>query len=481
MATVWCRALLAALILLTSGCASARLPAPEALTWSGCGDDFECARLRVPLDHAQPAGEQIEISVIRLPATGDRIGSLLINPGGPGGSGIDYARAAPAMLSQDIRARFDIVGFDPRGVGASTPIKCLTDDQLSAFIALDSTPDTQPEQSALEQASKDFAKACQASSAKLLPHVSTTNAARDMDLLRAALGDEKLTYLGKSYGTLLGATYAHLFPGKVRALVLDGAMNPAITRQRLNLDQAKGFETAFRAYAKDCLTSRSCPLTSKTPEHALAEMSDLLRRTDKDPLTSETGRPVTEALATLGALTPLYDRNTWPALSESLAEAQKGNGTLLLSSADQLVGRADDGTYSNQTESGMAITCADTPTPPGTSALAQAATTAAKAAPVFGSYVMWSILPCAFWPPAPEPPATLRAPGAAPILVLGTRRDPATPYHWSQSLADQLESGTLLTYEGDGHTAYGSGSTCIDTHVDHYLITRTTPADGTRC
>lgn len=480
MARVWFRALLAALIVLVPGCTAVR-PSPK-LDWFGCVDGFECATLQVPLDHDDPGGARIRLSVIRLPATRDRIGSLLINPGGPGGSGISYARAAPVMLSAEVRERFDIIGFDPRGVGESTPVKCLSDERLDAFLAIDTTPDSADEQRAYDQVSREFAEGCRARSAALLPHVSTTDAARDMDLLRQALGDPQLTYLGKSYGTLLGARYAELFPGKVRAMVLDGALDPAISRVQLNEDQAKGFETAFRTYAAACVKKSSCPFHSKTPEGAQQELSDLLRRTDTKPLTSESGRQVTEALATLGAVTPLYDQASWPTLTEAFREAQNGDGTLLLSNADHLIGRQPDGTYTNQTEASMAVNCTDSPYPTELPQFADAATKAAKLAPRFGPYIMWSSLPCAYWPARPtQPAAPLHAKGAAPILVLGTTRDPATPYPWAESLAAQLESGILLTYDGDGHTAYTSGSTCVDDHVDRYLISLTAPREGIRC
>ncbi|MFI6499857.1 alpha/beta hydrolase [Nonomuraea typhae] len=475
MASVWCRVVLAALTLLSAACAPTP---PPSLTWSDCGDGFQCTRLQVPLDHANPASNRISISVIRLPATGDRIGSLLVNPGGPGVSGIDYTRAAPAIFPQSVRSRFDIVGFDPRGVGQSTPITCLPDAELAAFIAMDPTPDTPAERTALEKASKAFARACQSRSGTLLPHVSTTDAARDMDLLRAALGEEKLTYLGKSYGTYLGAAYAHLFPARVRAMVLDGGIDPTLSRERLNLDQAIAFETAYAEYARTCPRSTTCPFT--TEESAQSTLHTLLKSTDKAPLSSEQTRPVPESLTTLGLLAPLYDRTTWPILSESLTQAQSGDGTLLLTSADSLVGRNEDGTYTNQTESGLAITCADTPHPTA-GELTRAASESTRSAPNFGPYIMWSTLPCAYWPTRPTPPTTPKAPGTPPLLTIGTTRDPATPYHWSQSLTDHLQSATLLTYEGDGHTAYSNGSTCIDNHVNRYLTTLTTPPRGTRC
>lgn len=449
------------LALLVTGCAR-----PSTLVWRECGDGFQCAGLAVPLDHARPYGERITISVVRLPATGDKIGSLVINPGGPGGSGIDYARAAISVLSEQVRERFDIIGFDPRGVGASAPVQCLDDAKLDAFIALDTTPDTDAERATLESGARSFATGCQALSGRLLPHVSTVSVARDMDLLRAALGEPRLTYLGKSYGTLLGAHYAELFPGRVRALVLDGALDPSLDRGRLNAEQAAGFSRAFRAYAADC---DDCPLSR------LDALASLLRRTDAKPLDGG-GREVTEALATLGVMTPLYDRAGWPMLTEVLRAASRGDGRLLLRGADQLVGRGSDGRYTNQTEANLAVNCVDGPYP------ADFARAARAAGGPFGPYVMWSSLPCAYWPVKPVlANRPLHARGAPPILVLGTTRDPATPYAWSRSLAGQLSSGVLLSFEGDGHTAYFNGSSCVDDAVDSYLITTRPPRDGTVC
>ncbi len=468
----------------TGGHPAGEQPAKGRLSWSDCGDGFECAELAVPLDHGQPDGERIAISVTRLPASGDRIGSLVVNPGGPGSSGVDYARAADLIVSDEVRARFDIVGFDPRGVGRSAPVECVNDEGLDAFIALDTTPDDARERAELERASREFAAGCQARSGRLLPHVGTVDAARDMDALREALGDQKLTYLGKSYGTFLGAIYADMYPGRVRALVLDGALDPAISRFQLNTDQAVGFETALRAYVEHCvggLGGAKCPFRSRDTGAALAEITALLGRTDTRPLPGG-DRQATEALVTLGLATPLYSRTGWASLSETLSRAFAGDGTQLVRNADQLLDRRDDGHYSNQTESNMAINCMDSPYPRNPSSYATAAADAARKSPRFGAYFMWSSLPCAYWPAKPTfENHPLRAKGAPPILVVGTKRDPATPYPWAEALARQLESGVLLGVDGDGHTAYKNDSACVDDAVDRYLLTRAVPQNGTIC
>ncbi|MEV0386329.1 alpha/beta hydrolase [Nonomuraea sp. NPDC050643] len=492
----------------------------------------------------------MELAVIRLPASGEgRIGSLVVNPGGPGISGVEYARAARVMLGEEIRERFDIVGFDPRGVGGSAPVECLSDQELEDFVALDASPDSAEERADLEAGARGFAEGCRGRSGRLLPYLGTVDVARDLELLRQGLGDQRLTYLGKSYGTFLGAVYADLFPGRVRALVLDGALDPAVSRARLNVDQAVGFERALRAYVGQCFMEGGCPFKSRDVEGAMAEVSDLLRRTDERPLRGDGGargvgdgvsgggdgvrgagggvgegdggelkggddvrgagggvreggggvlaggdgvrdavdglwgvggvREVTQSLATLGLLTPLYSRDSWPELTETLRRAFRGDGSLLLHNADQLTGRNDDGTYSNQTEANMAIGCVDGTYPV---AYGKAASAASARAPRFGPYIMWSSLPCAYWPvPATFNPRPLTAKGAPPILVIGTKRDPATPYRWARALAGELESGVLLGFEGDGHTAYFNGSGCVDEVVERYLVTGAVPEDGAVC
>ena len=456
----------------------------QRLGWSNCGGGFECARLAVPLDYTKPAGDQIKISVIRLRATGQRIGSILINPGGPGASGVDYARAATSVLSAGVRARFDVIGFDPRGVGGSSPVRCLTSAELDHFIGLDATPDTASEVKDLEKGAREFAAGCESKSGRLLAHISTADAARDMDVLRAALGDDGLTYLGKSYGSYLGAVYANLFPKNVRALVLDGAVDPALGPIQTNEAQAQGFERAFKAFVEDCFDDAACPFTSREVDGALKEFADLLNRIDKRPLnnTLNDGRQVGDAWAVLGVATPLYDRQSWPALRQALSEAFRGNGGTLLRIADLLVDRHSDGTYSNQTEANTAINCVDHAYPRSLATYEKAADKVAKAAPHFGEYIMWGSLPCAFWPvKATGTDKPLHAEGAPPIVVVGTERDPATPYEWARALSTELRSGVLVTYDGDGHTAYDTGSACVDRLVDDYLINRTAPADGTRC
>lgn len=454
-------------------------------SWKDCGNGFQCATVQVPLDYTKPSGEKVGLSVIRLPAEdeSDRIGSLLTNPGGPGGSGVDFVRQAARAFGNDLRRRFDIVGFDPRGVAASGPVRCNTGPQLDDFFATDASPDDRQETDALATEGKEFAQNCKTKAAAELPYVGTVNAARDMDVLRAALGDKKLTYYGASYGTYLGAFYAEQFPKNVRALVLDGAVDPTLSSTDMLIEQAKGFETALRAFADDCVKAGFCRFGDSV-DAVLATVSSFLAKTDKTPLkNSKDSRKVTESLAVMGIARALYVKEFWPVLRQALTQAiQNSDGTALLALADEMVEREPDGTYSNQTDANMAINCVDKPNPPDATTYGKSAAEAKKVAPRFGPFVVWGGLPCVYWPVQTEQrPKPIAAKGAAPIVVIGTTRDPATPYKWAQNLADQLSSGVLLTFDGDGHTAYLQGNHCITEATNDYLITTDPPKDGTTC
>jgi pimeloyl-ACP methyl ester carboxylesterase len=454
----------------------------QKATWKDCRDGFECTRLDVPLDYADPGGKTIEISVNRRPASGSkRIGSLLVNPGGPGASGLDYARAGSGIVSKSLLERFDLVGFDPRGVGESTPVKCLSDAETDTFLAADGSPDTRTEEQRLVDLAKEFGERCAERSGDLLGHVSTVEAARDIDVLRAVLGDERLNFLGKSYGSYLGATYAELFPDRVGRLVLDGALDPTLTSTALNKGQALGFEGALTAFVDDCLRRSGCPLPDGRAR-ALAAVEELMDDIDRRPLDAERGRPLTQGLAMLGVALGLYDKGFWSGLRQGLDEAMHGDGSTLLVFADLYASRDRSGRYpGNSTVAQYAVNCLDWAEGSDITALRSTADRLEKEAPIFGAYLAWSSLPCGFWPvPVTSEPHAVRAEGAPPIVVVGTTRDPATPYAWAVSLADQLASGRLLTFEGDGHTAY-HGNRCIDRAVDRFFLEGKAPADGTRC
>ncbi|MFC8715794.1 alpha/beta hydrolase [Kitasatospora sp. NPDC057198] len=457
----------------------------QKLSWKACDSGFECTTFKVPLDYAHPGdGHDVELSAVRKPA-GDashRIGSLLLNPGGPGGSAIDYAERVAARYDAGVRAGYDLVGFDPRGVGRSAPITCLTGPRMDAYTATDLTPDDQGEVDAVVAADREFANGCRAEAGDLLGHVSTVEAARDMDVLRQLVGDRKLNYVGKSYGTFLGAMYAGLFPGKVGKVVLDGAMDPALDAATGNITQAGGFETAWTAFAEDCAKRDDCPVGHSVKE-AGDKLTALFAQLDAKPLPTEQNRPLTEPQALTGVAQAMYSQSMWPYLREALTTAGAGDGSGLLKLADSYYGRDSDGSYDNLMYANMAVNCLDLPAPFADPAAVTAAVPAfEKAAPHFGRDMAWMALGCAYWPDrATGAPHTVRAAGSDPIVVVGTTRDPATPYAWAKSLAGQLENGRLLTYEGDGHTAYQRQNACIDNAINDYLLGGEAPANGKTC
>ncbi|MFJ1868161.1 alpha/beta hydrolase [Streptomyces sp. NPDC088097] len=484
-----------------SGAASASpSPVPAALrpyyeqklTWRECGvAGFQCSTMKAPLDYADPgtpdSAKAIDIAVSRRVATGPgkRLGSLVVNPGGPGGSGIGYLQAYAGIgYPAGVRAQYDMVSFDPRGVERSSPVECLSGPEMDRFTQVDQTPDDTAERARLVTAFKEFAAGCQKKAQRVLPHVSTVEAARDMDLLRSVLGDEKLNYVGASYGTFLGATYADLFPGRVGRLVLDGAMDPSRPALELNRDQTAGFETAFRSFAKDCASQPDCPLGQGDPDAVAERLKEFFAKLDAQPIPSgDSVRPLGESLATTGVIAALYDESAWPQLRTSLTDAMNGDGAGLLALADSYYERAPDGKYANLMAANAAVNCLDQPPAfSGPEAVDAALPSFQKASPVFGAGLAWASLNCAYWPvKATGSAKPLAAKGAAPIVVVGTTRDPATPYKWAQGLAAQLDSGTLLTYDGDGHTAYGRGSDCVDTAINRYLLQGAPPPKNKRC
>ncbi len=455
----------------------------QQLSWTPCAQGFQCATLRVPIDYAHPSGATIGLAVERHASTAaDRLGAVVLNPGGPGASGLDYLQQAGGSVYEELKERFDVVSFDPRGVGKSAPIRCLTPSQEDAFLSLYADP-TDPAAVAKEAAvSQQFANGCKAMSGGLLSHVGTVDTARDLDVLRAALGEQKLTYIGASYGTFLGSVYAELFPSHVRALVLDGALDPSVTYQGEAVEQANGFQLALHSFVADCL-KKACPLGHSQAE-ARSKFDALLSGIGRSPLpTGQGGRVLTEGYAVTGIAAALYTPAAWPTLTVALAQALAGDGSGLLRLADLLNERNSNGTYSNLMESNVAINCADRPWPAGgIEADAQIAKSVLPTDGPFGAFIAWGVPPCAYWPVPPETrPAPIRAAGAPPILVLGTLRDPATPVAWARALASQLDSGVLVTWDGDGHTANLRGSACIDAIVRAYVVDLKVPAAGTTC
>lgn len=465
----------------------------QKLTWSACNKIFECASLRVPLDYTDPDRASIPLAVIRKQATdpAHRIGSLITNPGGPGGSGVEFVAqnysdqpSQPSHFGPLLRADFDIVGFDPRGVGQSAPITCLTDAQLDRYVALDPAPTTATEVDAVVAGDKAFDAGCQTRSGVLLPYVGTPNAARDMDILRAVLGDQKMYYLGASYGTYLGAVYAQLFATHLGRAVLDGPVPPNLTERQLSLEQAAGFQDEFTRFIADCVTHPDCPLGTDTTT-AAQKLVAFFASTHAHPLPTGTDRMLDEALAETGVLITMYDSpRTWSLLRQVLGQAMAGDGHPLLVLAD-LYNERDPktGHYSNQTAANAAVNCLDHPSPVRSAGDVQAELPDyERASPLLGASLAWGDLTCAYWPvPAQSQPHPIGYSGSPPILVIGTIHDPATPYPSARQMATQLASSVLLTYNGDGHTAYGRGSSCINTAVDAYLTQGKLPATGTVC
>ena len=450
--------------------------------WTPCDGGFECATVQVPVDYADPAGPTVGLVVNRRPADGaDPIGALIVNPGGPGASGVSYAPQAVAQFSASVLQSYDIVGFDPRGVAASEPVECVNDAGVDALLAADPDPDTTAEIEDTEALLEDFATGCADDAGPLLPHLSTVDVARDLDVIRAVLGDDELQYYGASYGTFIGAVYAELFPDRVGRAVLDGAVNPALDLTAVNKQQAAGFETALRAYVAACVVKPTCPLGNRL-EAGVVRVQRFFDQLDAQPLATGTERELTEALALYGIALPLYAPTYWPLLDQALTQAFDGDGSTLLALADAYWQRTDSGYTGNGAQVIFAVNCLDDPSDVAVAEIKDTIPAFEQAAPTFGRAFAWSPLACAQWPVQPASPVPdVDGAGAAPILVVGTTRDPATPYRWAKAMAAQLDSGVLLTRNGDGHTAYGMGNVCLDSAVDAYLVDGKAPAPGTRC
>jgi pimeloyl-ACP methyl ester carboxylesterase len=453
----------------------------QELVWEPCGSN-QCSVLEVPLDYADPSSQTIAIALEMAPATGNRIGSMVVNPGGPGAPGTSTAEDADFYFAPDLRARFDIVGFDPRGTGESSPVDCFTDAELDAYVAADPDPDNRNEVRDVVDNQEDFWSGCEEKSGALGSHVSTIEVARDMDVLRAVLGEDKLSYFGFSYGTRLGATYAELFPDNVGRFVLDGAVDPSLTTLEGSLSQAKGFETALRAYLENCVDGGGCFLGDSVDE-GLRTISDLLADIDAEPLPTGDERDLTVGNAFFGLVTPLYSEDNWTFLDQGLEEALDGNGDTLLLLSDFYGSREADDSYSdNSLEAISVINCLDDPWSISAAEVPDYFDEFQEASPTFGAVFAWSLVSCDGTPfQTTEPPIEIDGNGADPIVVIGTTRDPATPYQEAVAMAEQLESGVLLSRDGDGHTAYNRGNACINDAVHAYFIDGTVPPDGKEC
>ncbi|WP_181779316.1 alpha/beta hydrolase [Pseudonocardia pini] len=500
---------LVAAAVVVAGCAAGAEPAeavpappvPPPVAWAECGPNLDCATVEVPLDYAEPEGRQVPIAVVRHRA-GDpaqRIGSLFYNPGGPGAPATDVVRGIGTMpgagyFSPDVVARFDIVGMDPRGIGDSGEVRCLSDDQRRAQLSRDGDPAVvggRPEAELVADAD-ELAAGCAANQdPAYLASLSTDTVARDMDQVRAALGERQLTYLGASYGTLLGATYATLFPQSVRQMVLDAPADPDLWRNdplEATTQQAVAGERALDLWFETCRTegAATCPFGAGDPEAAFDALVDRLEAQPIAVPASPTGVPAGTLdgyWALVAARTAVFDRTLWPVLTAGLLTAEQGDGTLLWTLAMALTMDPETGAPNGLTETNLAVNCMDRAVPTDLAAHTAQAATASAQTPRFATASGYNWLSCASWPVQNTDRYTerLTGAGAPPILVVGGRVDSQTPYPWAQAMVDDLESSVLLTREGIGHGSYRTSGPCIDTAVDATLIDGVLPADGTVC
>ncbi len=461
----------------------------QSLTWRTLGGGIDETTVEVPLDWSDPEGETIEIAIARHQAR-NPIGSLLMNPGGPGGSGYDFVNYSSSyVVTQEVLDNYDLIGFDPRGVNMSEAVTCYTDTAEQDEWMYGTYDDPYGSEGWIEELTdrgEAWVETCQENTGDLLGHLDAGSVARDMDVIRAVLGDEELHYLGYSYGTYLGAVYAELFPEKVGRMVLDGAVDPLVDDLEALATQMAGFESAYRAFLEQCLDSGSCPFDGSV-DRAMAQTADLLASVDGAGLESDDGRVLDSATAATGLIYNLYSESSWGTLQQMLLDLQNGDGQLTFDSADAYNGREWGYYPDNGQDIYTAVTCNEgTLGTDGVSPL-EGLEVIRERAPFLGffaaldDYAVLDVV-CSNWPyPVAELPTEFDAEGAPPILVVGTTNDPATPYASAVSLADQLSSGVLVTYEGEGHTIYAHGVPCVDDTVDAYLLDGTVPDADPMC
>ena len=468
---------------LASATTNASPASAPKLDWKRCGDGSECAKLTVPLDYEHPDnGKTMKVALLRVRATDrkQRIGSLLMNPGGPGAPGTEFARDFAGALPDELQERFDIVGFDPRGTGDTHPVMCR--DNLDNIFSLDYSPDTPEERASLDTSLQQLAQDCEQRSADVLPYVSSENTARDMDRIRQAVGDKGLTYVGYSYGSYIGTLYARLFPKKVRALVFDGAIDPNLSGIEIGVEQATSFERSLDEFLAQCSRNNRCPFYNAGDS---ADAFDrLAAQVDARPLPARGGRTLGPGEFYSGVWQPLYaGEEGYAQLEQALAAAQRGDGTRLLALSDQYTRRRADGTYASTHQAFWAIGCRDGPSTGGPDEYLVAESQFRAAAPRLGVALLNAGLICAYWPVPPvQSPAPINIDGTPPILVIGTTNDPATPFKWSEGLVKEISSSVLLIAEGTQHTSFVTAfKSCVDNKVVKYLVDREPPATGTRC
>lgn len=437
----------------------------QELNWRECYDGFECSSFKVPVDYEKIDNQSFTLRALRHSALDqeNKLGSILVNPGGPGGSAIFYAYNAESILSSKINQRYDIVGFDPRGINESDEIRCLSDAEEDVFLNVDASDGRAGSIAALSVISKDFAEKCAKAAGSKLGHYSTLEAAKDMEILRILLNEKKLNFLGKSYGTYLGTLYAALYPESVGRMVLDGAVSPNVSMREQQLAQAVAFDKALNNFLA----------TQK--RFKLADIKRLLSEAETNPMESSNGRFASESIAITAIATTLYDSGDgWRNLNKMLVQAiVKRNPTEMFKQADAYNNRDSEGNYySNQTDVSIIINCLDWEEPRTIEEMASDRGEFIEAAPIFGPYLYLASLPCKYWKSEPQlPPVPLKDIETTPVLVIGVTNDPATPYEWAQDLAEVFTNGKLLTLNGDGHTGHNQGNICIDSVVDSYFLT----------
>lgn len=489
-----------------SACAPAKIDGPQPATdtsiasdlqpyysqtvdWASCGGEKTyCAKVEVPADWSNAGGDRIELAVAFHEASVAKpLGSVIFNPGGPGASGVSWiVNSIDQLATKDLRDNFNMVGFDPRGVGESEPkVTCLsakdTDEFLYADAGLEmgSAADIADTRARI----KKFTDACVKNTGPNLAYIDTVSAAKDLDVIRAVFGDDKINYLGYSYGTQLGSTYAALFTNRVGHMVLDGAINPLVSDAEQSVLQLIGFDQALRNFLTDCLDNSDCPFTGSL-SNAQSKISALLKSLELKALPTDSDRKLTVWGAVTGIIMPLYSASYWPALSQGFSEALAGDGTTLLALADTYNDRNENGTYStNLLEANIAISCLDARQPTDEKSMSDQNEKVLAASATLGRYWQFGALTCEQWPyPVAKHPESYSAAGSAPIVVVGTTGDPATPYSQAVELAnDVLANGYLVTFHGEGHTAYGQSNVCINKVVDDYFIKNVVPAEDPNC
>jgi pimeloyl-ACP methyl ester carboxylesterase len=471
----------------TQGATTAELPFySQVLEWTSCETGLQCSTAEAPLDWANPGGAKISLALIRHVAPANtRVGSIFVNPGGPGASGVNFVRdSLDYAVGKTVQASFDVIGFDPRGIGASTSVNCFDTAGMDEYLY--GLPETKRGTEAnlterLQWATK-FANACKDNTGDLLGHVDSISTARDLDMLRALVGDMKLNYVGYSYGTFIGAMYAQTFPTRVGHLVLDGAIDPTQGSSSSMVAQAVGFEMALSNYLTWCFDQSDCPFSSGVAS-AKETIAGLLAAVDATPIANSDGRELGADTLVTAIIAPLYSKNSWKYLNQLFTDViDNDSAEVAFALADWYNDRDENGEYrTNQNEAYTAISCLDAPASTE-SAWKKEAAQLTKAAPLIGKYFTYSEVSCSVWPyKAIIKPAKLGPTGDSPILVIGTVGDPATPIAWADALTKQLTNGKLIRYNGQGHTGYNRGSTCVDAIVDNYLLDVAVPAKLSNC